>query len=806
MKYTASLKRCLNYYLLVLFLLFTVIPIALSGCGSSSKGGSGGPPPLTSIIAYPYGGLTLLKSDAAVTYTASLYELGNSSPIDSNATQNADGSFTFTYNSSSYTNPLYIIVTGSTKSGSAIIFESFAGTIGAPDTVVYIDELTTMATAEAVSAVADSDINISSINGTIANSGGASDIVSDAAALNDFKNMANAQISPATSANAQINPSLIGSEPDVANTLELVSGALAKCGNAPDSCNAATLNTDILGGAYSASNTIGVAQYIISSPDNSALISSLASANTNNIYGASDTPPSALTFYYTLSVPAAPSGLTATAGNTQISLNWTASAGATGYNVYELSSSTGTYALVNTAPITTGTSYTVTGLTNGTTYYFEVTAVNSAGEGPYSLISATPAIQIIPPLAPTNLVAADVVNTPEVYLSWNASAGATGYNVYESTSSTGTYALVNTAPITGISYIVSGLNNGEQYYFVITAANSAGESPYSIYAAATPELTPPSAPAFLTVTQGNTQISLNWTASAGATGYNVYESTSSTGTYALVNTAPITTGTSYTVTGLTNGTTYYFEVTAVNSAGQGSYSAFVSAAPAAVPTAPPLAPTGLTATDVTGEPQVYLSWTASAGATGYNVYESTSPGGTYALVNTAPITEIYDYIGLVSGAQYAVTALNSIGESSYSAPATVTQINNYTVGNEPDALAVDATGNVWVANYGGSGVTELNSSGQQVSGSPYTVGNEPDALAVDATGNVWVANYGGSDVTELSPTGVTIGTFPVGNEPDALAVDGTGNVWVANYGGSTTITELVNVTTGVALPLLKQTK
>jgi hypothetical protein len=85
----------------------------------------------------------------------------------------------------------------------------------------------------------------------------------------------------------------------------------------------------------------------------------------------------------TTTVPSAPTGLTATAGNTQITLAWTASSGAASYNVYRGTSAGGE----SSTPIATGVTtvnYTNTGLTNGTTYYYKVKAVNSAGTSGYS--------------------------------------------------------------------------------------------------------------------------------------------------------------------------------------------------------------------------------------------------------------------------------------------------------------------------------------------------------------------------------------------------------------------------------------
>jgi uncharacterized repeat protein (TIGR01451 family) len=99
---------------------------------------------------------------------------------------------------------------------------------------------------------------------------------------------------------------------------------------------------------------------------------------------------------YTTPTPGAPTDLAASPGNSQVNLSWDApgDSGAspvTGYNIYAGNNSGGESSTpVNSSPVT-GTSYTVTGLTDGTTYYFEVTAVNADGEGPASgEASATP--------------------------------------------------------------------------------------------------------------------------------------------------------------------------------------------------------------------------------------------------------------------------------------------------------------------------------------------------------------------------------------------------------------------------------
>lgn len=178
-----------------------------------------------------------------------------------------------------------------------------------------------------------------------------------------------------------------------------------------------------------------------------------------------------------VTVPAAPTGLKATAGNVQVSLTWNASAGATSYNVHRSTTSGGPYTVVSSSAVT---NYTDTGLTNGTTYYYAVSASNSAGESANS--SEVSAIPNAPPPAPTGLVAA--AGNAQVALAWNASTGATSYNVKRSTISGGPYTTAS-SPTTN-SYTDTGLTNGTTYYYVVSAVNSAGESGNSSEANAKP--------------------------------------------------------------------------------------------------------------------------------------------------------------------------------------------------------------------------------------------------------------------------------------------------------------------------------
>jgi len=167
-----------------------------------------------------------------------------------------------------------------------------------------------------------------------------------------------------------------------------------------------------------------------------------------------------------------------------------------------------------------------------------------------------------------------VSGNTQVSLTWKDSTGAVSYNVYR--------AVPPSAPVqvkTGItkpSYQDTGLTNGTTYSYTVTALNAAGESDPSTPVNGTP-LVPPAPPInFIVAGTANGAITLSWTASVGATAYNVYRSTVAGGETRLPGSVNATT---FTDSGLTNGTTYFYLVKAVNSAGEGNASGEVSGVP-----------------------------------------------------------------------------------------------------------------------------------------------------------------------------------------------------------------------------------
>jgi len=333
--------------------------------------------------------------------------------------------------------------------------------------------------------------------------------------------------------------------------------------------------------------------------------------------------------------------------------------------------------VVNQTGITT-TSYAVSGLTNNTTYYWRVNATNAGGTSAYSTAwSFTTVAAVSPPAAPTLVVPANgttgISTSPT--LSWNASSGATSYQLQVSSNSTFSTTVVNQTGITETSYAVSGLVNNTTYYWRVNASNAAGTSVYSdVWRFTTSEIpqSPLTAPTLSSPVNGTTGILTNtiltWNASAGALSYHLQVAVNPSFSNPFVDKGGIT-STSYEVSGLSNNTTYYWRVSTTYGNGTSPYSSTWSFVTVVFPPSAPnlvVPPDG--ATGISTNPT--LVWEQSTGASSYQLQVSTESSFSSIVLDQSGITSTsYTVTDLAGNTTYywRVNAANQGGNGQWSA-------------------------------------------------------------------------------------------------------------------------------------------
>lgn len=376
-------------------------------------------------------------------------------------------------------------------------------------------------------------------------------------------------------------------------------------------------------------------------------------------------------------------------------LTWTASANATAYNVYRNG--------VLYASSLTGTTYTNTAVTSGTTYSYFVVAKNTTAtqttnsNGTQTVVALNCAIP-----GSFTLTTTPQCNgtTSQVALSWTAAANATSYDVYRDN-------VVYAANITGTTYTNTAVTAGTVYTYFVKAKNTTTTQTTNTngtLSVTALDCNPIPGAFTITVTPecsgtGTPRNKLTWTASANATGYNVYRNG--------VLYASSLTGTTYTNTAVTSGTTYSYYVVAknttttqtTNSNGTQTVVALNCAAPGAFTISATAECSGTTS-------RVNLSWTASANATSYDVYRN---GSLYASDVTG--TQFLNtFVTVGTAYTYSMVAKNNIGTLANSngtlsataimcAPGTFTATATPTCSGTTSAINVTWTASVNATSY-----------------------------------------------------------------------------------------------------------
>ena len=401
-------------------------------------------------------------------------------------------------------------------------------------------------------------------------------------------------------------------------------------------------------------------------------------------------------------IPDAPTAASATYGNASATVNWTAPAfnGGSGITSYTVTSTPDSKTCTATS---TARSCVVTGLTNGTSYTFTVKATNVVGSSAESAATSS----VIPRTVPSapNSVSGSFGDT-KVTVTWavpvaNGGAEISGYRVVASPGSQSctTDALTFTCDVTG-------LTNGTAYTFAVTAQNSEGSSSATTSAAVTPATKPgtPAAPTVTSATNGAVALSVTAPANTGGAAFTSYLVTSNPEGKTCTATAATR---ACTVSGLTNGTTYTFSVTATNIAGT---SASSPASANAIPRTNPGAPTGLTATF--GNASVTLAWSAPADNGGFAIssYKVTTVGNaTKTCTVNAPTTSCV-ISGLTNGTAYTFSVTATNGAALVSAASATATATPKTTPSAPSALTLVAQNGAikasWTAGAnGGSAIT-----------------------------------------------------------------------------------------------------
>nr|WP_284692109.1 hypothetical protein [Pinirhizobacter soli] len=352
------------------------------------------------------------------------------------------------------------------------------------------------------------------------------------------------------------------------------------------------------------------------------------------------------------SAPSPPASISAVlAGDlSSISVSWSATSDTTSY-VAQVQVNGGSWGAFYSG---TATSSILSAPADGT-YKFQVHSCNANGCSAWTGPTTTITVAHIPTIPAA--ISVPATSTGPIAIGWSTTTYQTYYSLEQSFNSGAYGAIYNGA---GNSYSYTATSTGT-YTYRVRACNANGCSGYGPTSSSTITIPPASAPGISAPgTSPNGAYTVSWTGVGGAATYNLQEQFNGGGFATLQNIA----ATSRAISGNGNGT-YGYRVQACNAGGCGPFSGTANTSV----TLMPAVPANLTTTYQlpTSKGKYTISWSASSGATSYQLQESTD-GSTYTVIWTGPETsKLYTRVATQQMFYYQVRACNASGCSAWSA-------------------------------------------------------------------------------------------------------------------------------------------
>ena len=375
-----------------------------------------------------------------------------------------------------------------------------------------------------------------------------------------------------------------------------------------------------------------------------------------------------------------------------------------------------------------------------------------------------------------------MIGNGQVTVSWTAPASSGGPAISSYTAHAGS----STCTTSTTSCTITGLTNGTSYTVYVTATNGAGLTSPASYTASILPAAAPSAPQSLVATGTNSSAALAWTApstsnGASSSSYQVQYSTDGSVWNTFTPATPLSGTTATTsVTGLSNGTSYYFRVAAINTAGTGAYEyATSNTSSPGTATLVGTVPSAPTLTGIFG--QVSNSATSMTFDSSGNAYVVSSVAGTVTKITPSGTATVLGFTGLSSPAGVAVDSSGNVyvadyGNSRIEELSTAGVQSQYMSFYLPRAIAIDPSGNVYIGNATNGSIYEYTSAGSPIA-SWGTGLAFPYGIALDSSGNLYVSDTNNNRVVEITPSNVQTTIGPNFSAPAGIAVDSSGNVY-----------------------------